>query len=433
MARRVIEYRPARVTAAEPPPPATEPPLPGAIAGQEALFLTGRHLEQYRHATRDPAPYWREAVRRDPGDSRAHTALGAWHLRRGELDVAERHLTRAWDAADRAQPQPGRRGASIPAGRDAGPRGAPGRGCRGVRQGEPGSRAGGRPHRRASRACRARQGAYADALAATDAAVAADPRNATAACCGAALLRRLGRTEDALAAVSAVLRDDPHDAWARHERDLLTGRRPPAGRSPAGRSCTSTSRTTTRGPGCSTTASGCWPACSIADRPEAPAHPMVHYTIAWLADALGDAGRARRHAALGRASSPDLCFPSRVEEIAVLELAQRLDPDDPRAPYYLGLLLYDRRRYAEAIAAWTRARRLDPTFGTVHRNLGIAEWNVRHRPGHARASYRRAIAAAPDDARIRYEWDQLRDRLGRSAGGPPPRARRAARPRRDPR
>jgi tetratricopeptide (TPR) repeat protein len=147
-------------------------------------------------------------------------------------------------------------------------------------------------------------------------------------------------------------------------------------------------------------------------RPSAMAHPMIHYTIAWLADALGDDERARRHAALGRASSPDLCFPSRIEEITVLELAQRLDPDDPRAPYYLGLLLYDRRRYPEAIAAWTRARRLDSSYGTVHRNLGIAEWNVRHRPGHARASYRRAIVAAPDDARIRYEWDQLRDRLG---------------------
>ena len=53
------------------------------------------HLDQYRHATRSPEPYWREGVRREPGDSRANTALGEWHLRRGELAEAERHLRRA--------------------------------------------------------------------------------------------------------------------------------------------------------------------------------------------------------------------------------------------------------------------------------------------------------------------------------------------------
>jgi tetratricopeptide (TPR) repeat protein len=409
----VIDYRPARIAPAEPPPPATEPPLPAAIAGQEALFLTGRHLEQYRHATRDPGPYWAEAVRRDPGDSRAHTALGAWHLRRGELDLAERHLTSAWERLTERNPNPaegepaylsgvtlalaGRLDAAAAAfakaGWIAGWRSPAQTGLAGVR---------------------ARQGRYAEALVAADAAVDADPRNATARMLHAAFLRRLGRTEDALAAVSALLRDDPHDAWARHERDLLAGT-PTAGRPlPGGPQLHLDVAHDYARAGLFDDAIGALARILDPDRPDAPAHPMIHYTIAWLADALGDAGCARRHAALGRASATDLCFPSRVEEIAVLEHAQRLDPGDPRAPYYLGLLLYDRRRYAEAIAAWTRARRLDPTFGTVHRNLGIAEWNVRHRPGHARASYRRAIAAAPDDARIRYEWDQLRDRLGDS-------------------
>ena len=60
---------------------------PAEIASNEELYLTGLHLEQYRHATRSPEDYWNEAVRRDPGDSRANNALGRWHLRRGEFDV----------------------------------------------------------------------------------------------------------------------------------------------------------------------------------------------------------------------------------------------------------------------------------------------------------------------------------------------------------
>src|SRR5439155_7750419 len=47
--------------------PATEPPAPDDVPSVEELALIGAHLEQYRHATRSPEPYWREALRRDPG------------------------------------------------------------------------------------------------------------------------------------------------------------------------------------------------------------------------------------------------------------------------------------------------------------------------------------------------------------------------------
>src|SRR4029453_8816164 len=104
---------------------------------------------------------------------------------------------------------------------------------------------------------------------------------------------------------------------------------------------------------------------------------------------------ARIHDARWRATSPDYCLPSRLEEIRVLETAELLDPTDPRAPYYLGNLLYDRRRYDDAIQAWRRAAANDPGFSIVQRNLGIAEYNVRHRPVAARAAYVRARRSAP--------------------------------------
>jgi tetratricopeptide (TPR) repeat protein len=51
---------------------------------------------------------------------------------------------------------------------------------------------------------------------------------------------------------------------------------------------------------------------------------------------------------------------------------------------------------------------------TVHRNLGIAEFNVLERPDRALAAYRRALRADPADPRILYEFDQLRKRCGHS-------------------
>ena len=140
--------------------------------------------------------------------------------------------------------------------------------------------------------------------------------------------------------------------------------------------------------------------------------PLLHYTLAWLESRRGDEAAAARHLARARAASPDYVFPARLEEIAVLEWAIGRDRDDARARYYLGNLLYDRRRYREAIALWREAARLEPGFPTVHRNLGIAEFNVLRRPERARAAYRRALRADPSDARVLYEHDQLRKRLG---------------------
>ncbi len=45
------------------PPPATEPPLPQNITSADELYVTGLHLEQYRHATRYPEAYWQEALK----------------------------------------------------------------------------------------------------------------------------------------------------------------------------------------------------------------------------------------------------------------------------------------------------------------------------------------------------------------------------------
>src|SRR6185503_9503455 len=93
------------------------------------------------------------------------------------------------------------------------------------------------------------------------------------------------------------------------------------------------------------------------------------------------------------ACPPDYCFPSRLEEIAILNTAMRVNSKDPRAPYYLGNLLYDRRRHREAIAMWERSAKLDGTFSVVWRNLGIAYFNFSKKPFLARKAYDKAVAA----------------------------------------
>ncbi|MEI9960438.1 MAG: hypothetical protein WDM76_04685 [Limisphaerales bacterium] len=91
----LISYQAKPRVKGEVPPPATEPPTPEEIKSNDELFITGLHLEQYRHATRSPVIYWREALRRDPLDSRCNNAFGLWHLRRGEFTEAEKLFRQA--------------------------------------------------------------------------------------------------------------------------------------------------------------------------------------------------------------------------------------------------------------------------------------------------------------------------------------------------
>ncbi len=92
----------------------------------------------------------------------------------------------------------------------------------------------------------------------------------------------------------------------------------------------------------------------------------------------------------------------------------RENPRDARAPYYLGNLLYDRRRFTDAIALWEKSARLDPAFSIVWRNLGIGWFNIAGKPAKARAAYERAFKADPRDARLLFERDQLWKRMGES-------------------
>jgi tetratricopeptide (TPR) repeat protein len=134
---------------------------------------------------------------------------------------------------------------------------------------------------------------------------------------------------------------------------------------------------------------------------------LVTYTLAWLCQRAGFSEVAAGYLKAAPRMAPDYCFPSRLEEIAILEAAMRANPADALAPYYLGNLLYDRRRHDEAIAMWERSAKLDPNYSVVWRNLGIGYFNIRRQPAKARAAYDRAFQANPGDARLLYERDQL--------------------------
>jgi len=144
------------------------------------------------------------------------------------------------------------------------------------------------------------------------------------------------------------------------------------------------------------------------------AAPLIHYYLGWLYEKLGNEEASVAQYRSAALLPPDYCFPARIEEIAILKAAMRANPGDARPPYYLGNLLYDKRRHKEAMSLWEKAAKRDPKFSIVWRNLGIGYFNIKRKPARSCEAYDRALQANPGDSRLLYERDQLWKRLRKS-------------------
>ena len=222
--REIIAYSPKPRAQGPVPPPATEPPPPADIASAEELYLTGLHLEQYRHATRSPVPYWQEALRRDPLDARCNNALGLWRLRRGEFTQAQAHFEKAIERLTRrnANPYDGEPFYNLglclryQADQSAPPSPALLDAAYAAFYKATWNQAWQSAAYHALAELDCRRGAWATALEHLDGSLRLNTDNTRARDLKALVLRKLGRAEEAEALLRETLALDPLDWWARH-------------------------------------------------------------------------------------------------------------------------------------------------------------------------------------------------------------------------
>lgn len=389
--RTILSCRALTDAKGEAPPVATEPPAPSQISSMDELYITGLHLDQYRHATRSPEPYWREAIARDPGDSRCNTAIGIRHLKRGEFHLAATHLRQSVKRLTLRNGNPADGEAYYHLGLT----------LRHLGRDEEAYAAfykaawnqawqSAAYHALAEMDCRS--GAFEKAISHLDLSLRMNTDNLRARNLRAMVMQQLGLDPSSLLAETLLL--DPLDSWCRFlldeplRCDTQTHLDLSLDLIQAGffREAESLLTRAVPGPGDA---------------------PMLSYYLAWIYELTGHAKKAQQARNKALAACPDYCFPCRLEEIAILESAILANPSDPRAPYYLGNLFYDRRRHKDAIQLWEASAQLDPSFSVVWRNLGLGYYNICNSPKRANKAYERAFRAAPCDARLLYERDQL--------------------------
>ena len=390
-----------------PIPDAAEAALsPEQTKTNDQLYLTGLHLEQYRHATWSALDYYEEALRRDPNDVRCLNQTGLWYLRRGRFDKAESYLRKAVKIWQKRNPNPydgeaifnlalslkyqGRQQEAYElfwkstwnkAWADAGYFEA---------------------------ACISMaQGRYEDALDELNRSIIFNSCNHKARALKAAVLRLLERKDEALAWIKESLQLDHFNYGCRYEKYLLTGE--------------DTLKTLMRkssqnydelaldyaAAGLNDEARAIWE-MAIS---EGAISPMTYYYMGSLTPNPSPKGEGSDYFQKAEESDSSYCFPNRLEDVLALEAAKAKNPKGAKAPYYLGCLYYDKRQYDLAIENWELSAKLDPNFPTVWRNLALARFNKQDRQQEALEYMEKAFHLDETDSRILMELDQLYKRM----------------------
>ena len=374
----------------------------------DQLYLTGLHLEQYRHATWSALDYYEEALRRDPRNVRCLNQTGLWYLRRGRFAKAEEYLRRAVKVWQKRNPNPydGEPLFNLALALKYQNKKAEAYNLFWKATWNKGWADAGY----FEAACISLgDGRLEDALDEVERSLIFNSRNHKARALKAAVLRQLGRDDEALAWIQESYKVDRFNYGCMMEEHLLTGSDEPLKKMVE---LMHGNVHNYHELALDYAQAGQWQTMmDVLQMDDARQHPMTYYYIGWARAVMGDVVAA--NATFEKAEQVDsaYCFPNRLEDVLALECAKVLNPDGARAPYYLGCLFYGARQYDVAVENWEQAAKLDPQFPTVWRNLALARFNKENRQDEALEYMERAFHLDETDARVLMELDQLYRRM----------------------
>jgi tetratricopeptide (TPR) repeat protein len=418
--REVLRYEPEKNRQNEFPEPAKAALSPADTLNNEQLYLTGLHLEQYRHATYSPVPYYEEALKRDAGDVRNSNALGVWYLRRGQFAKSEPYFRKAIETITQRNPNP--------------------------YDGEPYYNLGlclkylGKSKDAYAAFYKAAwnnawqdsayfsiaqldiaNGDYEKALDHLQWTLDRNARNSKAYVLKAVAWRKLENYTAALKVCEQGLERDAFNLGLYAEQQAnYAAMQQTAQAGAALKKLQTLARDHVQNYieyALDYEAAGLYKEAiallKVYTDNTTAVYPMAWYYLSALYYKRGDTATAEAYGEKAAYATASTCFPNRLEDIAVLQAAAARNVYDAKAPYYLGNLWYDKKQYEEAIAQWELSAQRDPRFATVFRNLGLAYFNKKNDPAKALQYYEKAFALNKTDARVLMELDQLYKRLNK--------------------
>lgn len=373
--RELVAYSPV-VLDPEPEPVAyKEPQAPEKIENNEELFLAGQRIYQFHNPSLDADPYWEEVLVRDPGDVSANTGMGILNLKKAKYTRAEKYFRKAIERLTTQHTIPKKAEPIYYLGLTLKAQGRLDEAYTELYKAT-WKQEWKAPAYYSLAEIASSQGKYGTALNLVNHALDANTLNIRAYVLKSALLRHLDRADEAMEVVlSAKEKCDPLDAQLMAEQWLAS----------KGSNISETLFTTLHEypVNAEEIAAGYYNKGLWADgeavlsqliketKAKNGVSPIVYYYLGYFAEKQGNVQKAREYREQAALQPSDYVFPFQQEAIDVLRSAIRENPSDPRAPYYLGNLLYDWQP-EEATALWEKSSVLDPKEPITWRNLAVA-------------------------------------------------------------
>lgn len=378
---------------------------PEDCENNEILYLTGQHIEQYRHATFLPEDYYLEGLKRDEFDTRLNNAYGALLLRRGMFAESEGYFKKALKRLTKLNPNP--------------------------YNGEPYYNLGlayfyqekfekayeafykaswSQAQRQMSyyylSLIKMHKKEYVEAKSFTDMALSLNSGDIKSRALSAVILRKLDRKDEAKEQLLANIAYDPFDYVSHFELAHYFDEAHLKTSFDLMRRDHETFLQIAR----DYNEAACYEEALQILSYDSSAKPLTYYYTAYNLFKLGRDNEACEALRLAEKADPAYTFPNKPEDIAVLKTAIRKNPEGSKAQYYLGNLYYDKRQYKTAAELWEDSAAKDSSFPTVYRNLAIAYYNKENNIEKAIAALKKAFALDKTDARVFLELIDLLSR-----------------------
>jgi tetratricopeptide (TPR) repeat protein len=403
------------------PQAATPAKKPSDIQSIDELYLNGLHIEQYRHATYQATDYYKEALRREPNDSRCNNAMGLWLLRYGQFAKAEPYFRKAIKTITSRNPNPYDGEAYYNLGLS----------CWYQEKTEEAYQAFYKAtwsdawqHNSFLYLARieSARGNYTEALELVEKSLVRNYHSHSARHLKALLLRKLKNYIAAFDCVKESLEIDPFNYGCGFEWYLLyceiNEKTKATEQLHALRLLMRSASNNYIEYAFDYGNAGAYTEAifllHLLSDNEKTLSAMVYYCKSYFAGKCGMEPAELSYLSQAGNCNPDYCFPNKLEEIAVLQYAIKANPADDKAHYYLGNLWYGMRQYPEAISAFEKSIAINPSFPTAHRNLSLLSFNKEHHFAKATKAMERAFELDKQDARVLMELDQLYKRLNYS-------------------
>ncbi|MCF8335842.1 MAG: DUF5107 domain-containing protein [Bacteroidales bacterium] len=391
----------------ERPEPVEPPRAPGEIETVEELYLTGLRIEQFHNPSVEPYPYYEEALRRDSGNYRVNRSLGILYYKRGMMKKAKKHLNRAVKRITRKYTKPRDGEAHYYLGLTRKYLGNNQKAYDALYRAT-------YDHRFSAPAyfhlaqIDCINGDFPEALRHIDRSIETNRNNYKAFALKASVLRHMGKYGEAKKIAREALKEDPLHPWAGYELYLAEKEEG------TGKARETFERLNKRLQANKTQSylelatnymnSGLWndagELLSEYITYKEPGHPLVYYYRGYVYDQMGEKRKSRQFYERAASVSPDYCFPFRLETFRVLNRVARVQPDDDRAHYYLGNLLFYYQQRDKAIAQWQRSKALNADYPYVLRNLGMAYNKEKNNLDKSIDYYEKAVQKGSLDPRL---------------------------------